>query len=105
MWTGAPCTAGNREVIWIARMACWGFNGRIETTIGPEKRPAGVQAILVRYMGTRNDCSTCRKGMPSSTSACSNEYEQPMTKQTRSSRHHLPTSAVSSTSSPSFHTR
>ena len=36
--TGAPCTEGKREVIWIARIASAGVNGRIDTTSGPAKR-------------------------------------------------------------------
>src|SRR6185312_3712853 len=50
--TGAPCTEGNREVICTARIASAGFIGRIDTTIGPEKTPAGTQGMLVRYIGT-----------------------------------------------------
>src|SRR5262249_2885916 len=41
IWTGAPCTAGKRVVIWMARIASAGFIGRIETTMGPWNRPAG----------------------------------------------------------------
>src|SRR5215467_2730464 len=52
MCTGAPCTAGNRVVIWMARMASAGFIGRIDTTTGPWNGPAGVVAIEVRYIGT-----------------------------------------------------
>src|SRR5215470_16532518 len=50
--TGAPCTAGKRVVIWMARMASAGFIGRIETTMGPWNGPAGAVAIEVRYIGT-----------------------------------------------------
>jgi hypothetical protein len=39
--TGAPCTAGNRVVIWMARIASAGFSGRIDTTSGPWNGPAG----------------------------------------------------------------
>ena len=52
IWTGAPCTAGNRVVIWMARIASAGFSGRIDTTMGPWKGPAGIVAIEVRYIGT-----------------------------------------------------
>ena len=40
-------------MICTARIASAGLNGRIDTTIGPAKGPAGLQAILVRYIGTR----------------------------------------------------
>ncbi len=50
--TGAPCTAGKRVVIWMARMASAGFIGRMDTTMGPWNGPAGVVAIEVRYIGT-----------------------------------------------------
>lgn len=30
----------------------FGRNGRIETTIGPEKIPADLHAMFVEYMGT-----------------------------------------------------
>src|ERR1700704_4007949 len=52
IWTGAPCTAGKRVVIWMARMASAGFSGRIETTMGPWNGPAGMVAIEVRNIGT-----------------------------------------------------
>ena len=38
--TGAPCTAGKRDVICTARMASAAASGRIDTTIGPLKAPA-----------------------------------------------------------------
>jgi hypothetical protein len=50
--TGAPCTAGKREVIWMARMASAGLSGRMLTTIGPRNGPAGLVGIEVRYMVT-----------------------------------------------------
>ena len=50
--TGAPCTEGKREVIWIARIASPGLSGRMETTSGPANGPAGTHWILVRYIGT-----------------------------------------------------
>jgi len=52
-------------VICTARIASAGLNGRIETTIGPANGPAGEQAILVRYIGTRSLRSTWRIGRPS----------------------------------------
>ena len=51
-WTGAPCASGNRAVISAARIACMGVIGRIETTSGPAKIPAGLHATLVRNIGT-----------------------------------------------------
>ena len=44
--TGAPCTEGKRDVIWIARIASLGFKGRIETTSGPANGPAGSQCDI-----------------------------------------------------------
>ena len=41
MCTGAPWTAVKRLVISVARIAWRGVIGRIETTSGPAKRPAG----------------------------------------------------------------
>src|SRR5262252_7096363 len=52
IWTGAPCTAGKRVVIWMARIASAGFIGRMDTTMGPWNGPAGAVAIEVRYIGT-----------------------------------------------------
>ena len=40
-------------MICTARIASAGFIGRIDTTIGPANGPAGAQAMLVRYIGTR----------------------------------------------------
>ena len=40
--TGAPCTAGKREVTCTARTTCPAGMGRIDTTIGPWNTPAGV---------------------------------------------------------------
>src|SRR4051812_15390654 len=50
--TGAPCTDGKRDVIWMARMASAGVKARIDTTIGPWNGPAGTVSTLVRYMVT-----------------------------------------------------
>ena len=85
----------------MARIACSGVIGRIETTSGPEKRPAGVQSTLVRYIGTLTPCSTWRIGRPSASSARSNVNEQPIRNATRSSRQCSLASVGSSTSSPS----
>src|SRR5713226_6894881 len=95
--TGAPCTAGKRVVIWTARMALAGVIGRIDTTIGPWNGPAGVVAIEVRYIGTVALQVMWRSSMPPSTSASSNENEQPSTNATRSSRQWARMSAGSST--------
>ena len=48
--TGAPCTAGKREVTWIARIASAGDSGRIETTSGPPNGPPARSAMVVRYI-------------------------------------------------------
>ena len=40
-------------MICTARIASAGLNGRIDTTIGPANGPAELQAMLVRYIGTR----------------------------------------------------
>ena len=40
-WTGAPCTAGNRPVQSTALGTRVVGIGRMETTIGPFRRPAG----------------------------------------------------------------
>ena len=61
--------------------------------------------MLVRHIGTFEPRSMCFSGMPSARSASSNENEQPITKATRSSRHHGVMSVGSSRSMPSFHTR
>ena len=63
-----------------------GFIGRMETTTGPWNGPAGVVAMVVRYIGTVRDSAMWRISMPSAIRASSKENEQPMTKLTRSSR-------------------
>src|SRR5439155_1499001 len=78
--TGAPCTSGNRDVTWIARIAAAARSGRIETTIGPWNGPAAMVGMLVRYIATLRFWSMWRIARPASSSACSNENEQPMTK-------------------------
>ena len=45
--TGAPCTDGKREVIWMARIASAGLNDRMDTTIGPWNGPDGTVGTLV----------------------------------------------------------
>ena len=83
----------------MARMASDGVIGRIETTSGPEKRPAGRQATAVRYIGTFTPCSMCRTGSPAASNARSKVNEHPIRNATRSARHD--TDATSSTTSPS----
>ena len=73
-------------MICTARIASAGFSGRIDTTSGPWNTPAGTVGMLVRYIGTLQPQAMWRTSMPSSTSASSNEKEQPMAKVTRSSR-------------------
>jgi len=92
-------------VISAASSACGGVIGRIETTSGPENRPAGAHAREVRYIGTLTPCSTWRTGSPAASSARSNVNEQPIRNATRSSRHSSRTSGRSSASSPWRHTR
>jgi hypothetical protein len=70
--TGAPCTAGKREVICTARMASAGVSGRIDTTILPLKLPAGTHSMLVRYIGTTVSGSICCSGIPACRSGSSN---------------------------------
>src|SRR5215213_7614129 len=75
--TGAPCTEGKREVIWMARIASAGRKGRIETTSGPWNGPAASVGMLVRHIGTFEPRSICFSGMPSARSASSKENEEP----------------------------
>ncbi|MCY1242920.1 hypothetical protein D9M72_559170 [compost metagenome] len=82
-----------------------GSIGRMETTMGPWMRPAGVHSMFVRYMGTLRPVSVCRSGMPSLASAASKVKLQPMRTPTMSSRQTDVTSETSSASSPSTHTR
>jgi hypothetical protein len=58
--TGAPCTAGKREVICTARMAAAARSGRIDTTSGPLKGPAG--SVAMRWCGTSPRCGLRRRG-------------------------------------------
>ncbi len=85
-WTGAPWAAGNRALAVTARGTCSAGMGRMETTIGPWKTPAGRHGMDVRHMATLRPCSTCQSRMPASSSAHSNVNEQPRRKATRSSR-------------------
>jgi hypothetical protein len=53
MCTGAPCTAGKREVIWMARMASAGLNGahRHDERAVEAARPPGRHVGLVHGHG------------------------------------------------------
>ena len=66
----------------VAVTAWAGVIGRIDTTIGPRKRPAGRQATFVRYIGTLRPISRWRSGKPACSNAFSNVNEQPITKPT-----------------------
>jgi hypothetical protein len=103
--TGAPCTAGKREVICTARMAAAARSGRIVTTSGPLNGPAGAVARLVRNMATLRPSSMWRRRRPSSSSACSKLKEQPSTKATMSSVQSSLMSVGWATSLPSRQTR
>ena len=54
-----------------------GIIGRILTTILLAKRPAVLQSMSVRYIGTLTPSLTLRISSPSSINASSNENEQP----------------------------
>ena len=101
MCTGAPCTAGKRDVTWTARTTWPAGTGRIDTTIGPWNAPAGTVGTDVMYIGTFEHCSMCRTGMPASSSADSNVKLQPIRNDTRSSLHSPARSTGSSASTPS----
>ncbi|MNC79739.1 hypothetical protein D3C75_1323040 [compost metagenome] len=77
----------------------------MDTTRGPLNEPAGFVGMLVRYMGTLHPCSMWRTGKPLSNMASSNENEQPIRNDTRSSRQISRTSVGSATNSPFFQTR
>ena len=79
--------------------------GRIDTTSGPDKRPAGRQGRSVRYIETLRPCSRLRTGTPASSSARSKLKLHPTRKVTRSSVHRSTTSVGSSTRRPSRQTR
>ena len=84
--TGAPCTRGMPAVMATAAGTCaWGI-GRILTTIFPLNTPAGVQGMLVLYIGTLTPSSIWRTGMSASSSADSKEKLHPMRKLTKSDR-------------------
>ncbi len=104
MWTGDPWTAGKRPVHRTA-LGTWAAGmGRMLTTMGPFRAPAGAHWILVMYMGTFRFCSMWRTGMPASSRAPSKEKEHPRRKPTRSSLQYFFTSVGSSTHSPFTHT-
>ncbi len=82
-------------------MACEGVMGRMETTSGPAKGPAGWQGTVVRYMGTLRPCSMWRTGRPAARSAASNEKLQPSRKATASAGQWLNSEVGSSATRPS----
>ena len=59
---------------------------RIETTIGPRKRPAGVHSMLVMYISMLRPSSMCCTGTPAAKRATSKAKLQPQRKATKSSR-------------------
>jgi hypothetical protein len=105
MCTGAPCTCGIRPVTCTAVATSPAGIGRIDTTSGPDNRPAGRHSTEVLYIDTFRPCSRFRTGTPASSSAVSKLKLQPIRKLTRSSRHSPVSSLGSSTSSPSRQTR
>src|SRR5215472_9410886 len=86
---------------WIWRSGI----GRMVTTIGPWKRPAGRQRRLEMYIGTSVPFSTCRTLMPASIKPCSKVRLQPGRKATRSSRQTSRISSRCSTNSPKRYMR
>ena len=100
MWTGAPCTAGNREVTCTALTTCSRFIGLMDTTIGPENIPADAVGMLVMNIGTVESCSMWRMGMSTLVSAFSNEKLHPSRNDTRSSRQNSDMSSTSAVISP-----
>ena len=99
-WIGAPWTAGKRDVTCTARTTCSCGIGRMETTMGPEKAPAGVVGMDVLNMGTLVPHVMWRISMPAFMSAVSKEKLQPSRKDTRSSRQKSARSVISAVSSP-----
>ena len=85
-WTGAPCASGKRRRSASPSIAWAGVIGRIDTTIGPRKRPAGrhgdVRAVH-RHVAALLDVPHRHAGL---SRAFSNVNEQPSRKPTRSSR-------------------
>ena len=81
--------------------------GRMLTTMFPLNTPAGVQGMLVLYIGTFTPSSIWRTGMPASSSSDSKEKLHPIKKLTRSflSSKNLLTSVYSPVSSPCSYTR
>ena len=102
MWTGAPWALGNRALAVTAFASCAAAIGRIETTIGPWKTPAGRHWVDVRHIATFLPCSTCQSRMPASSSAHSKVKEHPSRNATRSSRQYGVASVTSSVSTPSL---
>jgi len=100
MWTGAPWAPGKRALAVTAFERSAAAMGRIETTMGPWKTPAGRHGIDVRHIATFLPCSTCQRRTPASSSAHSNVNEQPSRNATRSSRQYGVASVTSSVSSP-----
>ena len=79
--------------------------GRIDTTSGLAKSPAGSQARSVMYMGTLRPCSMCRTGRPACIRAASKLKLQPSSTDTRSSRHQAVASVAESEWAPSTNSR
>ena len=100
MWIGLPCTLGSVADTVTAFTTCSGGTGRMETTILPEKMPAGTVSIPVIYMGTFLPIVLWRISIPASTSSDSKLKEQPMRKPTRSSRQNFSTSVYSPVHTP-----
>ena len=106
MCTGAPCTAGIRAV--IAAATCDQIVRERAASTPPSVRSSGRRAgtaRLVTYIGDVAALLDVPQRHPGSGQRVSNVKLQPMWNATRSSRHSPVTSAVSSASSPSFHTR
>ena len=103
--TGAPCVLGNLVVACTALTTfSWGIQ-RIDTTIGPEKGPAGAVCTFVRNIATFLSVSQCGSVIPFSIRACSNEKLHPRRKLTRSSLQTDFRSYNSSVITPSLYTR
>ena len=84
-----------------SRMASAAFMGRMDTTRSPANGPAGRFFTLVRYMATFFCSWMCRSGMPSCSSICSKEKEQPRAKVTKSGRQSASREVSSSARRPS----
>ena len=66
MCTGAPCTAGNRDVDLHRPDHPAGRNRPHRHHHRAVERPAGAVGTEVMYIGTFEHCSMCRTGMPAS---------------------------------------